>query len=285
MISDLTEGLLERGHQVVLFAAGSALTRAELVAVCPQPLTEWEEEPWPDPRWWEELHIAECVIQAAKGEFDVVSNHMHAKALPFLTALKYPVVTTLHGAAREKQLHGILGRFRHCPFVVMDEREKELLPDLNYVATIPMPDPEDNAPVGPMIDAYESLYQDLVSGEIPTRVSEIRRLTPWGGWEVLVDEADYKVKRIKIKPGQRLSYQRHQKRDEHWIVVQGSAEVVLDGKTIPLETGQTVDIKRGQAHRIGNPEDQSSLVFIEVQKGDYFGEDDIERIEDDYGRK
>ncbi len=106
---------------------------------------------------------------------------------------------------------------------------------------------------------------------------------PWGFYEVLSDMADHKVKRITVSPGQRLSYQRHSHRSEHWYVVSGSAVVTRDGEDIELSPGQAVDIPVRAWHRIRNP-GAENLVFIEVQTGDYFGEDDIERSEDDYGR-
>lgn len=110
-----------------------------------------------------------------------------------------------------------------------------------------------------------------------------RDVRPWGEYVVLEDEADAKVKRITVRPGKRLSYQRHQRRAEHWFVVAGTARVTLDGVEHQLHAGQAIDIPRGGAHRIANP-GSDDLVFIEVQVGDYFGEDDIERLEDDYGR-
>jgi mannose-6-phosphate isomerase len=106
---------------------------------------------------------------------------------------------------------------------------------------------------------------------------------PWGHYDVLADEKDHKVKRIVVQPGKRLSLQRHRHRAEHWYLVQGQAVVTLDNQEIPLSTGQAVDIPRGIAHRILNI-GAEELVYIEVQTGDYFGEDDIERISDDYGR-
>lgn len=106
---------------------------------------------------------------------------------------------------------------------------------------------------------------------------------PWGQWEVLLEESDYKVKRIIVLPGKRLSYQRHSKRAEHWIIVKGQALVVLDEREIPVEAGQVVEIPQGAAHRIGNC-GKEPLIFVEVQRGKYLGEDDIIRLEDDYGR-
>jgi mannose-6-phosphate isomerase-like protein (cupin superfamily) len=106
---------------------------------------------------------------------------------------------------------------------------------------------------------------------------------PWGSYTILEEREAYKVKRIKVLPSKRLSYQRHQKRDEHWVIVEGEAVVTVEGKDILLSPGGSVDIPRMAAHRILNP-GKSLLVFIEVQKGDYFGEDDIIRLEDDFGR-
>ena len=106
---------------------------------------------------------------------------------------------------------------------------------------------------------------------------------PWGFFTVLSDSDDIKVKRITVDSGQRLSYQRHRRRAEHWFIVKGSAIVTLDGEEHRLKTGQAIDIPRGSAHRIMNP-GEGAMSFIEVQTGDYFGEDDIERLEDDYGR-
>ena len=108
---------------------------------------------------------------------------------------------------------------------------------------------------------------------------------PWGSYTVLSDEAaDHKVKRIVVHPGRRLSYQRHSKRAEHWFMVAGTAEMTLDGVVTKLGPGQSVDIPLEGAHRIANIGD-TDLVFIEVQRGTYFGEDDIVRLEDDYGRE
>lgn len=106
---------------------------------------------------------------------------------------------------------------------------------------------------------------------------------PWGSYEVLEDAPSHKLKRIEVHPGCRLSYQRHERRSEHWFVISGTAEVTLNGDTIRLARGQAIDIEQGDAHRIANVGDDA-LVFIEVQHGEYFGEDDIERLEDDFGR-
>ena len=106
---------------------------------------------------------------------------------------------------------------------------------------------------------------------------------PWGSFEHLLDCEYCKVKRIIVKPGQRLSYQYHHKRSEAWVVVQGVATVTLDDKDINYAVGEIVDIPVGMKHRVRN-DYEDDLIFIETQTGTYFGEDDIVRIEDDYGR-
>lgn len=106
---------------------------------------------------------------------------------------------------------------------------------------------------------------------------------PWGHYVVLDDRPGHKVKRITVSPQRRLSYQKHQHRSEHWFVVAGRGLAVLDGAEHALAAGQAIDIPAGAAHRMCNPGDQP-LVFVEVQHGTYFGEDDITRLEDDFGR-
>ena len=108
-------------------------------------------------------------------------------------------------------------------------------------------------------------------------------LRPWGYYTVLADEEDHKVKRIVVYPGQRLSLQKHQQRAEHWFVLSGEGIVTLDGERLNKKSGESVEIPRGSVHRIEN-QGTADLSFIEVQTGEYFGEDDIERMEDDYGR-
>jgi mannose-6-phosphate isomerase len=114
----------------------------------------------------------------------------------------------------------------------------------------------------------------------PTVESDER---PWGGYVVLSDAEDHKVKRITVRPGKRLSYQRHEHRTEHWFVVSGRGVVTLDGSDLAMAAGSAMDVPAGAWHRIAN-DGVEPLVFIEVQTGHYFGEDDIERLDDDYGR-
>jgi mannose-6-phosphate isomerase-like protein (cupin superfamily) len=108
---------------------------------------------------------------------------------------------------------------------------------------------------------------------------------PWGTYTVIEDaEAEgFKVKRITVQPGHRLSYQRHAQRAEHWFVVAGTATVTLDDVVQEVPAGQAIDIAVGTAHRVENRSDEP-LLFVEVQQGGYLGEDDIVRLDDDYGR-
>jgi len=106
---------------------------------------------------------------------------------------------------------------------------------------------------------------------------------PWGFFEVLSDTETHKVKRITVYPHKRLSLQRHARRKEHWFFIHGRGVVTLDTDNIPVDVGKCVDIDFNVVHRVENTGDEN-VVYIEVQLGEYFGEDDIERIEDDYGR-
>jgi mannose-6-phosphate isomerase len=106
---------------------------------------------------------------------------------------------------------------------------------------------------------------------------------PWGRYFILEESPIHKVKRIEVRPGKRLSYQRHKFRAEHWLIVQGEGVMTLDGEIRKVKVGDSVDIAIGELHRIENTSNQE-LIFIEIQTGTYFGEDDIERVEDDFGR-
>ena len=106
---------------------------------------------------------------------------------------------------------------------------------------------------------------------------------PWGTYTVLEDSNGYKIKRIEVKPKKRLSLQRHKYRNEHWIVVSGTATITINDKTFTLDQNESTYIKAGDIHRLLNDTNEP-LVIIEAQVGSYTGEDDIERLEDDYKR-
>lgn len=106
---------------------------------------------------------------------------------------------------------------------------------------------------------------------------------PWGSWHVLDVGNGYKVKRIHVDPGCRLSLQTHEHRSEHWVVVSGMATFTVDDTATQAGPGGSFVVPLGARHRIAN-EGTEELVVVEVQLGHYTGEDDIVRIEDDYGR-
>ena len=106
---------------------------------------------------------------------------------------------------------------------------------------------------------------------------------PWGNFEVLKDTPRFKSKIIRVEAGQKISYQSHQHRAEHWVIVKGNPDVILNDILHHLKAGESIFIPQGAKHRIINPTAES-IEFVEVQVGDYFGEDDITRYSDDYGR-
>lgn len=112
---------------------------------------------------------------------------------------------------------------------------------------------------------------------------DLKNKRPWGYFEVLSDAHDHKVKRIVVEPGGILSLQRHKLRSEHWFVASGKGIASVDGKDHPVQRGSAIDIAARKTHRLENTS-TVNLVIIEVQTGEYFGEDDIERLEDKYGR-
>lgn len=114
--------------------------------------------------------------------------------------------------------------------------------------------------------------------------NSIGPLRPWGRYEIFFESETCKVKRIIVKPQQRLSYKYHNKRKETWVVVEGVARVTIEGKEEDYNIGDVITINPEQKHRIGNPSDSKEMTIIEVQTGTYFGEDDSVRIEDDYER-
>jgi mannose-1-phosphate guanylyltransferase/mannose-6-phosphate isomerase len=106
---------------------------------------------------------------------------------------------------------------------------------------------------------------------------------PWGWYETISEVPGNKIKRIGVHPGQQLSLQKHHQRAEHWVVTTGTARVTLDDRQFDLQPGEYCDIAIGQVHRLANLTN-GPLEIVEVQFGSYLGEDDIVRLQDDYGR-
>jgi mannose-1-phosphate guanylyltransferase/mannose-6-phosphate isomerase len=134
-----------------------------------------------------------------------------------------------------------------------------------------------------MSERVKEVVDQLKSQSDSTATQHQFEVRPWGRFQILVDGDDFKSKTLLVDPGAQLSYQSHQKRAEHWIIIKGVGEVVLDGKTISVSEGQHIHIPVGSKHRIRNT-GSAPLQFVEVQLGSYFGESDITRYDDDYQR-
>jgi glycosyltransferase involved in cell wall biosynthesis len=152
VVSNITENLVLMGHEVTLFAAAGSQTAARLVETVPHPLSLWPAEERnrtrrldpvsgllvgpPDFRALEQQHIATCMETVAKGGFDIVHSHLHVHALVFSRLIHCPLVSTLHGSAWNVVLHPVFDRYRDQPIVSISNAERQLKPDLNYVATV-----------------------------------------------------------------------------------------------------------------------------------------------------
>jgi glycosyltransferase involved in cell wall biosynthesis len=182
-----------------------------------------------------------------------------------------PVVAFDRGSMRELIKDGETGFIVHS----VDEAVRAIgrIPDISRARC--RKEVETRFSAGRMVENYLEVYKKVIAGQ--------ENMRPWGFYEVLSDRPDHKVKRITLYSGKRLSLQRHRRRSEHWHIVRGEAMARTGDAELRLTAGDSIDIPRGALHRIGNVGEED-MVFIEVQQGSYFGEDDIERIEDDYGR-
>ncbi len=115
-------------------------------------------------------------------------------------------------------------------------------------------------------------------------VSIERTERPWGWFETMFEAPGHKIKRIGVHPGQQLSLQKHHQRAEHWVVVLGTAIVTVGDQVLEMVPGQHIDIALGAVHRLANATSEP-VEIMEVQFGSYLGEDDIVRMQDDYGRE
>jgi glycosyltransferase involved in cell wall biosynthesis len=152
VVSNLTEQLVMLGHEVTLFAAAGSRTTARLVPTVPHPFSLWPEEERnaprrldpvsgllegpPDFRAWEQRHIATCIEAARDGAYDLIHSHLHVHALVFSRLVPCPLVSSLHGAAWVRASHAVFDRYADQPFVSLSDAERQLKPDLNYVATV-----------------------------------------------------------------------------------------------------------------------------------------------------
>lgn len=141
--------------------------------------------------------------------------------------------------------------------------------------------------VGRLSNAQQvgEMVKRLRADELTAGLTEVHRTAyrPWGGYSSVLSGDRFQVKRLFVKPGKKLSLQKHHHRAEHWVVVRGTAEVTLDGEVTTLTENQSIYLPQGCVHRLANP-GKIDLELIEVQTGSYLGEDDIIRIEDEFGR-
>lgn len=191
-----------------------------------------------------------------------------------------PVIARPRGSVSEIVRHGengfIVETIDQAVVAVRQARELDSISIREYVAK--------NFSSARMAERYIEVYQEVL--RMQANRSDNNPLfdrRPWGTFTVLDEGKDFKVKRIEVLPGKRLSYQKHSQRAEHWVVVQGTANVTIDDRQVVVPAGKTIDIEVGSAHRVENP-GVEPLVFIEVQQGSYLGEDDIVRLQDDFGR-
>ena len=200
------------------------------------------------------------LLALLKQSFDVVHGFGRLDLLLFADTINAPLLISLLTEPSEAELSVCRQAGSRCRFVAQGCAAA----GLNLLAR----DAQD----------YQPLYADLI------KLCAREDVRPWGHYEVLSDDRpDHKIKRITVQPGKRLSLQLHHRRAEHWLIVSGLARVTLGEEFFDLGPGQAIDIPVEAAHRIENIGSEP-VVFIEVQQGDYFGEDDIVRLQDDFGR-
>ena len=168
--------------------------------------------------------------------------------------------------------------------LIMSEKAHVVVDGLDDVAVIAS---EDAIYVGRLSNAQHvgAMVKALKANPATVGLTEIHKTAyrPWGGYSSILGGDRFQVKRLFVKPGKRLSLQKHHHRAEHWIVVRGTAEVTRDGEVIMLSENESIYLPLGCTHRLANP-GKILLELIEVQTGSYLGEDDIIRIEDEFGR-
>lgn len=134
-----------------------------------------------------------------------------------------------------------------------------------------------------MSEKVKEAVEQLKDRQVKAATAHPWEIRPWGRFDILKSSSDCKAKVISVDPGAQISYQSHERRAEHWIVIKGEGEVTIDGQTTPVGPDQHIYVPQGAKHRMRNT-GTHVLAFVEVQLGSYFGEDDIVRYADDFGR-
>jgi len=213
-----------------------------------------------------DYHTIATFMQEAEG-FDLIHNALGTAPLVFCPFIATPMLCALDEYLCPEDAAIYRNAPSHCYFAATSQRH--MVDGVRHLFVL-----ENGMDVLPMyLSAYELIRRE--------NAREDQR--PWGFYRVLLDQSDHKVKQITVWPEKRLSLQSHQRRAEHWIMVSGQARVTVNDRMYELKAQDAIDIPRGAAHRIQNI-GETPLVFIEVQLGDYFGEDDITRLDDDFGR-
>lgn len=170
---DLTEQLVEQGHEVTLFAPRGSTTSATLVETVDRPLTESDGHP----RLEEEKHLAIAMEAVSQGGFDLIHSHLHVHALIFSALVPAPILTTLHGSAWDRAHHDLLLRYAEMPYVSISYVERSLLPELNYVATIANGIRVDEIPMGDGQGGYLVFAGRFAPEKGPDLAIEVGRAT------------------------------------------------------------------------------------------------------------
>jgi mannose-6-phosphate isomerase-like protein (cupin superfamily) len=262
MVALLADGLIARGVDVTIFAFSLLQTKAQRRSSDPPGSSA---EAGLEANLWDAVGVSELFEQA--DDFELIHNHAGALPLTYTQMTTTPVVTNIYGRPSAASLEIYLKYQQRGHYVAGSDADR--LAELSYVATVPRG--------STMVEQYLGIYRHVI--ELAKREDH----RPWGYYQVLEDAPGHKVKRIVVYAGKRLSLQRHRRRAEHWYILEGQASVTRDAEQLHLRPGQAVDLPQGCIHRVLNP-GTGNMAFIEVQTGDYFGEDDIERIEDDFGR-
>jgi mannose-1-phosphate guanylyltransferase/mannose-6-phosphate isomerase len=182
------------------------------------------------------------------------------------------------------------GNIRTGDIITMETKESMIIGDKRLIATIGLQDClviETSDALLVAKRGHAQKVKDIVERlklEDRKEVSEhVTTYRPWGSYTVLEEGERYKIKRVVLNPGEKLSLQKHYHRSEHWVVVKGTAKVTIGDKEIFTHENESVYVPKSTLHRLENP-GKVPLEIIEVQNGEYVGEDDIVRIEDHYGR-
>jgi mannose-1-phosphate guanylyltransferase/mannose-6-phosphate isomerase len=229
-----------------------------------------------------------CQARSQSIDYAVMEKHPDVVVLPFngqwsdvgswnaVAALQQPDAEG-NRVSGQGLVHGATNTYVHAPHrpVVALGTHNLLIIDTPDALLVAHPD---------MAEQVKDVVARLNAKGQPEALTHRKVARPWGWYDSIDRGERFQVKRIGVKPGASLSLQKHYHRAEHWIVVKGTAEVTVGEKTFLLSENESTYIPIGQVHRLHNP-GKMELEMIEVQSGNYLGEDDIVRLEDTYGRR